>query len=342
MPAQQEAMMEQRRLGRSDLQVQPVIFGAWAVGGWYWGGSDDAAAVAAIRAALDAGVTAIDTAPMYGCGHSERIVGQAIAGRRDEVVVMTKVGLRWDDPRGAHFFDDVDQQGDPLRVFRNLRPDSIRHEVDQSLQRLGVDVIDLVQCHWPDPTTPVEESIGALVSLVEAGKVRAIGVSNFDVPLLDRAKAALPATVPLASDQPRYSLLDREIERDVLRWCRSNAVGVVAYSPLEQGLLTGKVPPEREFPPSDGRSSDPAFSVENRTNVLNALARAREVADVHRCSLAQLALAWVFHQPGVTAAIAGARSPQQARENALAAEVTLDRDEQRMLADLFAEAPLRR
>lgn len=334
--------MEQRRLGSSDLTVQPVILGAWAIGGWYWGGTDDAAAVDAIRASIDAGITAIDTAPMYGCGHSERVVGRAVRGRRDEVVLMSKVGLRWDDARGAHFFDDVDQTGRPISVHRNLRPDSIRHEVEQSLQRLGVEVIDLVQCHWPDPSTPVEESMGALARLVEEGKVRAVGVSNFDVPLLERSLAALPDGVPLASDQPRYSLLDRGIERDVLRWCRTKAVGVIVYSPLEQGLLTGKVGPDREFPEGDGRRHDPAFSVDNRKRVAAALGTARELAAAHDCTLAQLALAWCFHQPGVTAAIAGARTPQQAVENAAAAEVSLDRDELRLLSDLFAEVELDR
>ena len=202
--------MQTRRLGHSDLSVPPVIFGAWAIGGWYWGGTDDSAAISAIHASIDAGVTAIDTAPVYGFGHSESVVGCAIADRRDRVQILTKVGLRWDSTEGSHFFDDGGQT-----VHRNLRPASIHAEVEASLRRLGVDEIDLLQCHWPDPSFPVEATMEALASLVRAGKVRAVGVSNFDVALLTRARAAL-GSVPLASTQPRYSLMDRAIESDRL------------------------------------------------------------------------------------------------------------------------------
>lgn len=331
--------MKTTRLGRSELEVTPVIFGAWAIGGWFWGGTDEAQAKDAIRAAVDAGINAIDTAPMYGQGLSERIVGEAIQDRRDEVLIFTKVGLRWDDSRGAHFFDTHDVNGQPVHVYCNLRPDSVRHEVEASLDRLGVEVIDLIQCHWPDPTTPVEETMGALSRLVEEGKVRAVGVSNFDVELLERARKAL-APLPLASDQPKYSLLSRGIERDVLPWCRRHDVGVIVYSPMERGLLTGKVGPDREFPRGDGRRHDPLYSVENRRKVNAALDLAREVAQAHDCTLAQLAVAWVLHRPGVTAALVGARTPEQACENAGAARVTLSDDEVRMLGRLFGELEL--
>jgi aryl-alcohol dehydrogenase-like predicted oxidoreductase len=330
--------MEERRLGGSDVAVQRVIFGAWAIGGWYWGGTNDDQAIEAIRASIDAGIQAIDTAPIYGCGHSEVVVGRAIAGRRQDVTLLTKVGLRWDDDRGDHFFDTEDAEGKPLAVHCNLRPESIRLEVERSLERLGVDDIDLVQCHWPDPTTPVEESMGALARLVEEGKVRAIGVSNFDVPLLERARQALAThDLPLASDQPRYSLLDRSAEPDVLRWCRQNQVGAIVYSPLEQGLLTGKVTLDRVFPEGDGRRGAAAFLPDRRAKVLAALDQAREIAHGHDCTLAQLALAWCLHRPGITATIAGARTPEQAQENAAAAQIQLDPTEVALLAERFAE-----
>lgn len=342
--------METRRLGRTDIYVPPVIFGAWAIGGWYWGGTDDEQAIAAIRTAVDLGITAIDTAPVYGRGHSERIVGRAIRGMRDQVVIMTKVGLRWDDRRGPFFFEATDPDGSRWPVHRNLRPDSIRHEVERSLDRLGVDVIDVLQVHWPDPSTPVEETMEAMARLVEEGKVRAIGVSNFRRPLLERAHKALaefgggPAKggLPLASLQPHYSLLHRRIEDDELPWCRVHEVGVVAYSPMERGLLSGRITMDRTFPPGDGRNDDPLFREDNRRRVLEALTKADAIARELDCTLAQLALAWVHGQPGVTAAIAGCRTPEQVEENAHAAEIALDEETSRALARLFDEVEIRR
>jgi aryl-alcohol dehydrogenase-like predicted oxidoreductase len=328
--------MQTRALGAGPLEVQPVIFGAWAVGGWYWGGTDDARSVRAIQASIDAGVTAIDTAPMYGCGHSERVVGRALAGRRDAVTLMTKVGLRWDDTGGAHFFDDWDDDANPLPIHRNLSAASVRLEVDRSLERLGVEVIDLIQCHWPDPTTEVEETMDALAGVVRAGKARAIGVSNFPPALLERAAAELARHgLPLSSTQPRYSLLKRGIESDVLPWCRDHGVGAIVYSPMEQGLLTGKVGPDRVFPEDDGRGLDPAFSQANRVRVLEAIAATADICAAHGCTPAQLALAWCHHQPGVTAAIAGARTPEQAVENAKAASIQLTAEEVQRLTATF-------
>ena len=324
--------MYTRPLGHSDLSVPPVIFGAWAIGGWSWGGTDDSAAIAAIHASIDAGVGTIDTAPVYGFGHSETVIGRAIADRRDRVQILTKVGLRWDSTEGAHFFDDSGQT-----VHRNLRPASIQAEVEASLRRMGVDEIDLLQCHWPDPSFPVEPTMEALAALVRSGKVRAVGVSNFDVALLTRAQAAL-GSVPLASTQPRYSLMDRAIESDVLPWCRERQVGVIAYSPIAQGLLTGKVSLDRVFPDDDGRKWNPQFAPESRARVLASLAQTADIAAAHGATPAQIAIAWCFHQPGVTAAIVGARSPQQAIENAAAAQIVLSDAEIARLSAAFADA----
>ncbi len=328
--------MENRRLGQSDVTVSPVILGAWAMGGWFWGGSDDDAAVATIHAALDAGVTAIDTAPVYGRGRSESVVGRALRERPGHgVAVLTKLGLRWNDRRGAHYFSSRDPGGE-FDIYRNLRPDSIAHEIDASLERLGVEVIDLIQCHWPDPTTPVEESMGALTRAVEQGKVRAIGVSNFAPELLERAHATLAAAgLPLASEQPPYSLLRQDIDETVLPWCRRHDVGVIPYSPMERGLLTGKIGPDRVFPESDGRSTDPLFRPHARAVVLAALEDFRHLLTEHDCTMGQLALAWVLHRPGITAVLAGARTPKQVRENVGAARVSLSDDDVRRMGLRF-------
>lgn len=322
--------MTLRSLGNSTLSVPPVIFGAWAIGGWRWGGTDDAAAIRAIHASIDAGMTAIDTAPVYGFGHSESVVGRAIADRRGAVQVLTKVGLRWDLTEGAHFFDSDGQS-----VYRNLRPAAIRAEVEGSLRRLGIDEIDLLQCHWPDPSTPVEETMAGLAALVTEGKVRAVGVSNFSPDLLSQAKAAL-GSVPLASTQPRYSLMDRAIEADVLPWCIKAGVGTIVYSPIEQGLLSGRVTMERTFPDDDGRSSSPKFTPESRARVLAALEKTADIAAAHSATPAQVAIAWCVHQPGVTAAIVGARSPQQAIENAEAGRIALTAAELERLSSVFS------
>jgi len=319
--------MQYRKLGQSDLQIPAITFGAWAIGGWNWGGSDDDAAVRAIQAGIDAGMNAIDTAPVYGFGRSEEVVGRAIAGRRAEVLLLTKVGLRWDDPRGELYFKTEDQNGKPREVWRNSKPDSIVVEVEQSLARLRTNHIDLVQVHWHDPTTPLEETMGALAKLVRQGKVRAIGVSNFTPALLKEAQLALDP-LPLASNQPKYSLVAREIEARILPFCRERGIGVIVYSPLEQGLLTGKVPAKRTFPQNDGRHKRATFTPENRARV-NALLEqeVQPIARRHKATLAQVVLAWTVAQPGVTSAIAGARTSEQARENAGAGSLALAPEE---------------
>jgi aryl-alcohol dehydrogenase-like predicted oxidoreductase len=326
--------MQPTPLGRSSLAVSPVILGAWAMGGWFWGGADDEESILAIRAAVDAGITSIDTAPVYGFGHSERVLGRGLVGIRDQVQIMTKVGLRWDTDEGEHFFDTTDPAGKSWRIMRNLQPTSIRWEVEQSLQRLGVDHIDLIQCHWPDPSTPIPASMDTLASLVKEGKVGAVGVSNFSPEQMVEAEAALGG-LPLASNQPKYSLLHRGIEKDVLPHCLEHQVGVVVYSPMARGILTGRVGLERQFPASDGRSTDPLYHPENRVRVLNALEQIQGIADAHGVSLANLAVAWVIHQPGVTGALVGARTAVQAVENAAAGQISLTDDELSTMRMIF-------
>jgi len=326
--------MQRNSLGQSSIAVSPVILGAWAMGGWFWGGTDDEESVGAIRAAVDAGITSIDTAPVYGFGHSEEVVGRGVRGIRDQVQLMTKVGLRWDTEEGEHFFDTTDPSGGAWRIFRNLRPESIRWEVEQSLRRLGVDHIDLLQCHWPDPSTPIPVSMEALAGLVKEGKVGAIGVSNFSPEQLTEAQAAL-GDIPLASTQPKYSLLHRGIEKDVLPHCLDNQIGVVVYSPMARGILTGRVTMDRAFAESDGRSSDPLYHPENRRRVLDALDQVQGIADQHEISLANLVVSWVIHQPGITGALVGARTAQQAMENAIAGQIALREEELQAIRRIF-------
>ena len=334
--------MRTRTLGASGLRVPVVSFGAWALGGWTWGGTDDARSLAALDAALEAGISAVDTAPVYGFGHSEELLGRWLTGlgaRRREVVVMTKVGLRWDDERGEHFFDAEDADGTPRRVFRNSRPDSVKLEVERSLVRLGVECLDLVQVHWPDSTTPIAETMGALAELFQAGLVRAVGASNYSPAMLAEARAAL-GQVPLASDQLPYSLLNRGAERDVLPLCREHGLDTLVYSPLAQGLLTGKVSAAREFPAGDQRQGRPDFAAENRARVNATLERSvRPIAERHGATLAQVVLAWTADAPGVTTVLAGARTPEQARENAAAGDLVLTTEEWTAIDEAFPPSP---
>jgi len=324
--------MQTRQLGTSSVHVTPVIFGAWAIGGWMWGGTEERDSIDAIRAALDNGINTIDTAAIYGMGYSEELVGKAIKGRpRDSVVIATKCVMRWDSEVGSDPWPQKDNQGRDVVIRKNGRAESIVYECEQSLRRLGVDVIDLYQAHWPDVETPTEETIGALEKLHQQGKVRAIGVSNYNVEWLRRAiKVA-----PIASDQPPYSALRRDIEKDILPWCQEHRVGVISYSPMERGLLTGKVGPERKFDPTDHRSRHAYFTVENRKRVLAALEKVKPIADKHDVSYAQLMINWTFSQPGITAAIVGARDAEQAAHNAKATSFALSEGELTQIREAF-------
>jgi aryl-alcohol dehydrogenase-like predicted oxidoreductase len=325
--------MEIRPLGSSDVRVTPIIFGAWAIGGWMWGGNDDGDAIDAIKAGIDHGVTTIDTAAIYGMGHSEKLVGEAIKGLRDKVQIATKCGMRWDSDEGSDPWNTQDNAGKPVVVRKNSRPDSIAYECEQSLRRLGVDVIDLYQIHWPDVSTPVEDSMAAMVKLKDQGKIRAIGVSNYDVDWMRRAIEV----APLASNQPPYSLIQRKIEADMVPWAVEQKVGLIVYSPLERGLLTGKVTPDRQFNEGDHRAKHKYFTVENRRRVLAALEKIRPIADKHGASCTQLAINWTVQQPGITAALVGARNAEQAAHNAQAMKFKLTAEELKQIRAAFDE-----
>ncbi len=324
-------VFEPRPLGRSDVSVTPVIFGAWAVGGWMWGGNDEADSIAAIQASIDHGVTTIDTAAVYGQGYGEEVVGKAIRGRRDQVQVATKCGMRWDLAEGSNPWETTDRLGNPVTIYRNSKPASIATECERSLKRLGVDVIDLYQVHWPDTTTPVEETMAALVKLKDQGKIRAIGVSNYDATWIEKAAAV----APLASLQPPYSLIQRKIEKEILPACRERGIGVIVYSPLERGLLAGTVPPDRQFPPGDHRASHKFFTPENRRRMMDSLDKVRPIAEKHGVSLAQMVINWTIQEPGITAALVGARNAEQAEHNAKALTFKLSPQERAEIRHAF-------
>jgi aryl-alcohol dehydrogenase-like predicted oxidoreductase len=318
--------MQVRKLGNSDLQITRVGYGAWAIGGsgWQfaWGSQDDNESIAAIHRALELGVNWIDTAAVYGLGHSEEVVGRALKewhGSRP--YVFTKCGLRGN------------AKGEVQKV---LSADSIRGEVDDSLRRLSVDVIDLYQIHWPpDPDSPeLEEGWSTLAELKREGKVRWIGVSNFDVQQSRRAQAIAPVT----SLQPRYSVVHREIENEILPYCLSEGIGVTVYSPMASGLLTGAMTRERaaKLPADDWRKGHPDFTEPNLSHNLALVGRMREMANRHKRSVGEVAIAWTLRHSGVTGAIVGARDARQAEGVMRAGALHLTEDEVNEI-EAFAE-----
>lgn len=314
--------MRTRKIGTTDIKASVVAFGAWAIGGGpWWGATDDNESVNAIRAALDAGVTLIDTAPVYGWGRSEEVVGRAIQGRRDTVVLATKCGLWWQDERGPVFFE---LEGHTVR--RLLHPETIRRELEDSLRRLNTDYIDLYQTHWQSPEPgkdPIAGTMECLLQLKAEGKIRAIGASNVDV---EQVRKYQEIGV-LDAVQPRYSMLDRQIEEDLLPYCLNNTISTLVYSPLEQGLLTGKIGMDRVFEPGEYRNNIPWFAPPNRKRVLDMLAGWRDLAERYRCTLSQLVIAWTIEQPGVTHVLCGARKAEHSRENAAAGNLALQAED---------------
>ncbi|MHB8970126.1 MAG: aldo/keto reductase [Pirellulaceae bacterium] len=301
-----------RQLGTSDLWVAPVALGCWPLAGITSGAMTDAAAVEVIDAALEAGVNHLDTAYAYGRhGESERRVAQAIRGRRERIVLATKVGVYWDDA-GA-----LQLTGNPILLRRHF---------EECLQRLAVDQVDLLYWHAPAQDAPLADTAGFFRQMLTEGKTRTVGVSNLSVDLL----AAFQAECPLVACQVRYNRLQREIEADVLPWCRRQQVSVIAYEPLAMGLLTGKFRHDHVFAEDDWRRRSPLFIGEAWTRNLEEIERLRLLAAVSNCSLAQLAVGWTISRPGVTAALCGAKRPEQIRETAQAAALAEDSMEPQM------------
>lgn len=303
--------MRKRRCGSTGLELTVIGFGAWAIGGgnWRfgWGPQDDEEAVAAIRRALDLGVNWIDTAAVYGLGHSEELVARAVEGKRDDVILATKCSLVWDD-RGA--------------ISSSLRRESVRRECEASLRRLRTDHIDLYQIHWPNDDAHIEEGWTEVGRLIDEGKVRYGGVSNFDAVQLGRAGRIRP----VASLQPPYSMLRRQAEDDLLPYCAQQGIGVVAYSPMQSGLLTGSFD-RTKLAADDWRARDPEFQEPALSATLTLVQGLREIASARGRSVGQLAIAWVLRRPEVTSAIVGARRPSQIEQTAGAADWQLSEDE---------------
>ena len=327
--------MQYRPLGTSGIEASIVGLGTAAIGGSdSQVAPDDKESIKAIHAALDAGVTLIDTAPSYGWGHSEDIVGKAIKDRRDQVVIATKCGVWWEDKRGSY---NGIKDGKEVNV--SLRPDTITIEVENSLKRLGVDYIDLMQCHKPaipPEETPIPETMGCLMDLKDKGKIRAIGVSNVSLDQLDAYRQA----GDLATDQFRYSMLLRDREADILPYCAEHNIATLTYWSLEQGLLTGKVGPDRVFKEEDFRGNAgewlPWFKLENRQRLLDVFAGWADLTEKHDCAIAQLTIAWTAAQLGSTHVLCGTRTVEQGIQNAGAGAVQLDSDEvQRIRDDLI-------
>jgi aryl-alcohol dehydrogenase-like predicted oxidoreductase len=319
--------MQTRNLGNSDLAITPIGIGAWAMGGgdwaFSWGHQEDQQSIAAIHAALDAGVNWIDTAAIYGLGHSEEVVGKAIAGRARRPYLFTKCGLVWNEQR---------------QISRSLKADSVRRELEASLRRLRVDVIDLYQIHWPDPDPEIEEGWQTLAKLQQEGKARYIAVCNFNVAQMRRAQSIAPIT----SLQPPYNIVTSDIEKEILPFCREQHIGVIVYSPMKSGLLTGKMTRERiaQLPPDDFRPRTVSFKEPLLTRNLGLVEVLRGIGDRHGHTPGEVAIAWTLRDPVVTGAIVGMRSAQQAEQVVRAAEFRLSPEEIHEIEAYLKENPV--
>jgi aryl-alcohol dehydrogenase-like predicted oxidoreductase len=308
------ATVQTRQLGKSDLFITPIGFGSWAVGGsgyaFAWGPQDDDESIAAIHRALDLGINWIDTAAVYGLGHSEEVVGRALRGRSNRPYVFTKCSRVWDDER---------------KISSSLQAISLRRELEASLRRLATDVIDFYQVHWPNPDPDIEEGWSTLAQFQAEGKVRHIGVSNFHVAQMRRAQAIAPIT----SLQPPYSLIRREIEQEILPFCAEQQIGVIVYSPMASGLLTGEMTRERaaHLPEDDWRKRDTRFQEPQLSQHLQLVEVLREIGQRHGRSPAEVAIAWTLRHPAVTGAIVGGRRPAQVERIIGAADFRLSAEE---------------
>jgi len=309
--------MQFRKLGQSGLDTSVIGLGTWAMGGWMWGGTDEDKSIAAIKESIEQGVNLIDTAPAYGLGRSEEIVGKAIKGQRDKVILASKCGLVWHTQQGNHFFDE---NGKPVHRF--LGAQSIRHELEQSLERLQTDYLDLYITHWQDPTTPIEETMKTLLALKQEGKIKAIGISNASVSeLKEYQKYGVVDAV-----QERYNAIQRTLENEVLPHTQATNTSCLSYSSLAMGILSGKISVDKTFSGDDQRQNDPLFSAQNRLIVQRFCDQLKPIANELKISVAQLIIAWTVAQPGVTFSLCGARNSQQAKENAIAGNVLLNKN----------------
>ncbi len=316
--------MEYRQLGESNLKVSAITFGAWAIGGWMWGGAERKDAKEAIRASVDQGVTSIDTAPIYGQGTSEEIVGEALEGiQRDKVQILTKFGMTWEGNKGTFGFSSTDNSGKAIDIYKYAGKESVIRECEESLRRLRTDYIDLYQIHWPDATTPIEETFEAVLRLQEQGKIRAAGVCNYNVEQMRTADAV----ISLASNQVPFSMVERSIEKELVPYCIENNKGILAYSPLQRGILTGKIRPGHKFEAGDHRPTTKFYQPDNIARINAFLGLIKPLAESKNATLAQLVIRWTIDRPGITVALVGARDAGQAIQNAKAINIKLAPEE---------------
>ncbi|SEH39235.1 aldo/keto reductase [Chryseobacterium culicis] len=326
--------MEYRKLGNTDLELSTITHGAFAIGGNMWGGNEKQDSVNSIHASLDHGVTSIDTAPFYGFGLSEEMIGEAIKGKdRSKIQLLTKFGLVWDGSNQGkgEFFFDAEDEGRKIPVYKFASKENIIKEVEESLKRLGTDYIDLLQLHWPDSTTPISETMEAMELLIQQGKIRTAGVSNYSVSQMEEASK----TLDLASNQVAYSMLNRAIENDLVPYSLENNTGIIVYSPMERGLLTGKYFKETQLKDNDHRNG--YFSQFDLNKVKTFLEKIEPVAQEKGANLSQLVLRWTTLQPAITVVLAGARNAQQAVENAKAMAIDLSQEELNFINSALSE-----
>ena len=316
--------MDLKVLGKSDVKVTPISFGAWAIGGWMWGGADEKEAIKAVQKAFDLGITSIDTAPVYGYGKSEKLVADAMKDiPRDKYQILTKYGLNWESEDGHFRFMSEDDQGNPVPIYAWASKERVKKECEDSLRRLNTDYIDLYQIHWPDPSTPIDETMEAISELLEEGKIRAAGVRNYST---DQVEEALK-TVPLVSNQVPYSMINRKNEESVIPQAVEKGMSILPYSPLQRGLLTGKITPGYEFSGYDTRKTDKYFKDENIRRVQQLLDVIRPIAEEHNATLAQVVINWTVHQPGMGTVLVGARNEKQVSDNAGSLDFSLSDEE---------------
>ncbi|HEU0136309.1 MAG TPA: aldo/keto reductase [Flavobacterium sp.] len=331
--------MRYRTLANTDLKLSEVTFGAWAAGGWMWGGNERGDAIEAIRASYDMGITSIDTAPIYGQGESEEIVGKAIKDLpRDRFQILTKFGMRWDLAKGEFGFSSKDNDGNDIDIYKYAGRDSIMKECEDSLKRLGTDYIDLYQIHWPDSTTAISETMEAVSRLIEQGKVRHAGVCNYNAAQMAEAEKY----VTLVSDQVPYSMVRRDIETELIPYCIEHGKSILAYSPLERGLLTGKMKPGHHFNEGDHRQALPYFKEENLRRTNEFLDRIKYIADEKQLTIGQTVILWTLQQPGITITLVGARNKDQAVQNAKAIDSHLTPEEVQVITGFLNQLELER
>lgn len=313
--------MKTKQLGNSSVNVTPLAFGAWAIGGWMWGGADEKDALRAIRASFDSGVTTIDTAPAYGFGKSEELVAKAMEQiPRNQYQILTKYGLNWETADGHFYFDTVDNQGRPVKMYKYAGKDGVRRECENSLRRLKTDYIDLYQIHWADPTTSIAETMGEVAKLINEGKVRAAGVCNYSAQQVEEALK----TVNIVSNQVPYSMVNRDIEKEVIPQAIKREIGIIPYSPLQRGLLTGKITLDYKFGEGDTRPNSRFYQAENIDRINSMLRRIKPIAEKHGKSLSQLVINWTANQPAMACVLVGARNEKQVNDNAQSLNFTLD------------------